>query len=485
MSPLAASRTEAPPIPLTGTKTADAQQASHAWADTPIRDRLAILRRARHAIAADPTPFAAAISPALARSTADTLVSEVLPLLDALRFLERRAVHILAPQHLGRKGRPLWLSGVDAEVHRAPLGHVLVIGPANFPLFLPGVQTAQALAAGNTVTWKPGAGGQPVAALFAAALFHAGLPRTALTLTADTVEAAEQALAQHPAKVVFTGSATTGQRILHTLADTVTPAIMELSGADAVLVLPSANLEAVAQAVAFGLRLNGGEVCMSPRRLIATADTLAALKPLLLEKLAAVPLVPLRSASAAQLGSLLDDAVAGGAQLLGAFSPEAQSPLLLEGVTPGMNIARSDLFAPVLSLIESPSVDAFAALANRNPFGLTAAIFGNAAEAAALAARLHVGTVLINDLIAPTADPRVPFGGTKGSGFGVTRGADGLLAVTTPQVLLRRNRPSLRPYQPLSDRQTPFFASLISTLHGGSLKQRLRGIRSLLTTARP
>lgn len=146
------------------------------WATTPLADRLRVVRAARQIMASRVEDFAAAISPLLARTKADTLVTELLPLLDACRFLEREAKRLLAPRKLGRRGRPLWLSGVVAEIHREPLGHLLVIGPSNFPLFLPGVQVLQALVAGNIVTWKPGAGGGTVALLVAEVLHEAGLP---------------------------------------------------------------------------------------------------------------------------------------------------------------------------------------------------------------------------------------------------------------------------------------------------------------------
>ena len=205
-------------------------------------------------LAAKSVELAEAISTRLARTHADTLTAEVLPLLDACKFLEREAERWLKPRKRGLRRRPFWLSGVRAEVHREALGNVLVIGPANFPLFLPGVQVLQALAAGNAVTWKPGTGGESVAQLVAATLLEAGLPSGLLRVTDESVGAARQALAAGPDKVFITGSAATGRAILARLAESATPAVVELSGADAVFVTPSADLPVVAKAVAFGLR---------------------------------------------------------------------------------------------------------------------------------------------------------------------------------------------------------------------------------------
>src|SRR4051794_4878894 len=120
------------------------------WSATKIRDRLKVIRRFRHLLAANCEELAASVS----RLQDETLISEVLPLADACRFLERNAERILAPQRPGRSGRPFWLWGVEVEIRREPCGVVLVIGPANYPLFLPGVQVLQALAAGNAVYVK-------------------------------------------------------------------------------------------------------------------------------------------------------------------------------------------------------------------------------------------------------------------------------------------------------------------------------------------
>jgi acyl-CoA reductase-like NAD-dependent aldehyde dehydrogenase len=458
--------------------------AQRRWAARPLVDRLQVVRSARRWMATHAAAFAEAISPALQRSGADTLATELLPLLDAMRFLERRAQTLLATQRLGRNGRPVWLMGVAAEVQRVPLGHVLVIGPANFPLFLPGTQAVQALVAGNAVTWKPGAGGCAVARLFAHGLREAGLPRGILCVTEESVEAAQQALAQRPDKVVFTGSLESGSKVLRVLAETATPAVMELSGADAVVVLPSADLDLVAKAVAFGLRLNGAEVCMSPRRLIAPAETLKALLPLLEAELLNVPAVMLAANTAKKLAELVDEAVGEGAWMRGAMESQMQRPLLIEGARPEMRIAQADVFAPVLCLIEAPNVLVLPELVNACPYGLTAAVFGEAKAARALGDQMRVGTVLVNDLIAPTADPRVPFGGRGRSGFGATRGAEGLLEMTAPKTVLVRRKGVKQHYAEVGARDVPLFTALIAMLHGGSARERWRAVRALVRAGR-
>jgi aldehyde dehydrogenase (NAD+) len=480
---------------------ATAQEVQAAWASRSVKERLKVLRATRHRLAERAEAFAEAISPRLARSKADTLLTEVLPLLGACKFLEREAARLLKPRKLGRSGRPVWLLGVQAEVHREPLGHVLVIGPANFPLLLAGVQTLQALAAGNSVTWKPGVGGAAVATLFAEAMQEAGLPAGLLTITDESVEAAQRALADGPDKVVFTGSSRTGQAVLATLAQTATPAVVELSGADAVVVTPLADLKRVARAVTFGLRLNGGEVCMSPRRLFATAGTLRALRPLLEAELAKVPAVTLDAATSARLNAMLEEAVSAGATVWTADgeslrpthdddktvamngAPGGVRPIVVSGATPGMAVTRSDVFAPVISLIEAETMMHVPQMYAQCPYALAVTVFCGKSEtrkAMAVARTLKAGTVLINDVIAPTADPRVPFGGRGASGYGVTRGAEGLLEMTAVKTLLVRRGGVMLHLDATTDADAPMFAGVIGVLHGASWSARWKALRRVI-----
>ena len=463
---------------------ATSRAAQQAWAATPLKTRLGVLRAARHRIAAQAESFAAAISPALQRSTADTLVAEVLPLLDACRFLEREASRVLSPEKFGRRGRPFWLAGVFAEIHREPLGRVLIIGPGNFPLFLPGVQTLQALAAGNSVIWKPGVGGEPVAELFARVLDEAGLPSGVLHVTGEAVEDATGMIDSAPDKVVFTGASPTGREILKQLAPKLIPAVLELSGTDAVIVLRSADMQRAAKAVAFGLRLNGGQVCMSPRRVIGTGETLALLRPHLVTELEAIPPVALSASTAERLEAAIDAARLGGARLEGEFSPRAQRPILLHQAYPDMSVTHDAFFAPVLSLLEAEAETAIPALHNQTPFALTCSIFGEEAAARTLVSKLRAGSVLINDLIAPTADPRLPFGGRGESGYGVTRGAEGLLAMTVPKVVQVRRNHSTRHYAAASEAQASLFAGVIRASHAAGWRARLRAVGDVVRSAR-
>jgi len=456
------------------------QESQRRWAAKPLQERLRVVRAARHLLAERAGELADAISPLLARTRTDTLLAEVLPLLDACKFLERDAAKILKTRWLGLRGRPLWLTGVWGEAHREPVGHVLVIGPSNFPLLLAGTQVMQALTAGNCVTWKPGSGGGKVAELVETILRDAGLPRGLLRVTGESVEAGIEAVHEGADKVIFTGSPAGGRAVLRELTETQTPAVMELSGTDAVVVLPSADLKRVAKAVAFGLRLNGSAVCMSPRRLFASAVTLKALRSTLQTELAKIPAVVLSEDVAQRLGQLIAEAKQAGADVQGELRPAQQLPILVDRAEASMEIARTDMFAPVLSLIATPSMMHVPEMHEESPFGLSASIFGDEAEARALAATLRVGTVVINDVIVPTVDPRVGFGGRGASGYGVTRGPEGLLEMTALKMVLVRRGKATGYMDPTSEADAPMFEAAIRAMHGKSWRERGALLPSLL-----
>jgi acyl-CoA reductase-like NAD-dependent aldehyde dehydrogenase len=463
-----------------------ARVAQQIWARTSLRRRLALLRRARHRMAASADTLARSVPcdrpGALHRSVADTLVSEVLPLVEACRFLEREARWILSPQQLSARNRPFWLRGTRAETRREPIGVVLIIAPANYPLFLPGVQVLQALAAGNAVLWKPAPGGSSAATALRDVLVGSGLDPALLQLLDESNEAAAEAIAVGVDKVILTGSAATGATVLRQLASNHTPAVMELSGCDAVFVLPGANVERAVAAVSFGLRFNGSATCMAPRRLFLVGDQRGFLRALL-EQLKSLPVVPLPLTTRAQLAELFENAQDLGGSLLVDELPDGLRYALILAASAEMKVAQSDIFAPVLSVFQSPNADV-AALAHAHcPYALTAAIFGPEHEANALASRLPVGTVLINDLIVATADPRIAFGGRASSGFGLTRGREGLLEMTVLKTVVTQRSKALRPYRPTTPEYEPFFVAYLQMVHGGSWRERWNGLRRLMRAA--
>jgi aldehyde dehydrogenase (NAD+) len=468
--------------------------AQRDWARTPLLERVAVVARLRRRMASGSIKLAETVPTrlpgALNRTVADTLGAEVLPVMEACRFLERAAGRILAPKRLGIKSRPLLLTGLDSRVERAPWGVVLILGAGNYPLLLAGVQTIQALVAGNAVLWKPAPGTEAVAIAFRQMLIDCGLNPDLLIVLDSNVEAGIEAMDSGVDHVVLTGSAETGKAVLRRLAETLTPATMELSGCDAVFVLPGAEMAHTVRALAFGMRLNGSCTCMAPRRvfLVGMADAEAAtIEMQLAAALADVPRVTIPARTQLLLTELIADAGAQGAEvpLNGLSAAKGETgPTLILGATPALLSMQTDIFAPVLSVMRT--ADEGEALASNAAcaYALSAAVFGPEKDALALAGKIRAGAVLINDVIVPTVDPRVPFGGRGRSGFGVTRGAEGLLSMTTPRtVQIQRSRIAVT-YEPTGEAHIELFAGLAQLLHGAGIGEKWAGLKRLVGAAR-
>ncbi len=232
-------------------------------------------------------------------------------------------------------------------------------------------------------------------------------------------------------KVVFTGSSENGRAVLAQLAATNTPAVMELSGEDAVIVLADADLDLVVRALRFGTSINGGNTCIAPRRIVVVQQVAGEL----LERLAA-----------ARVPRLLTERVA-------------------------------DEVAALLR-VNSPD------------FALGASIFSrDITNARVLAARIKTGFVTINDLIVPTADPRMPFGGVRASGFGTTRGAEGLLEMTHPHVVALHSGNRHPHFDEPAPIDANLFSAYIRAAHGrqslttmrqfaGALFEKIKSLKS-------
>jgi len=471
-----------------------ARAAQSRWSCTPLARRLELIRELRRLIAEHAPQLAEASASTRQRPALESLTAEVLPLAEACRFLEREAGRVLAVRRLGKRSRPIWLAGVRSEIHREPLGVILIIGPGNYPLLLPGVQLVQALAAGNAVLLKPGIGGTLAAQALADLVVRAGFDPQLVALLQESSEAARCAISARPDKVLFTGSAATGEKILGQLAPHLIPSTMELSGCDAVLVRADADLDLVVRALAFGLRLNAGATCMAPKRVLVHRSIATELEGRLAQNLCRrrsneyCPSIHtaglLTSAATKRLRPVLDDALARGAHLIAGEINDDGSvtiPLVLGGVSPSAPLLREDIFAPVLALVTVADDHEALFRASDCPFALTASIFGRDESAARLlAARINAGAVTINDLIIPTADARLPFGGRGRSGFGVTRGAEGLLELTAPKVVTvsrGKSRPAFDSPQPGDE---ALFNAYFKLAHGRGLKSRWAALVSLI-----
>ena len=351
------------------------------------------------------------------------------------------------------------LEGVDAWVRPVPRGVVLGVMPANYPIWQALRCLAPNLAVGNGVLIKPA----PTAALASAALQRcldaAGLGGPAAVVPLS--EAATRAAIAHPAVqgVVVVGGPVAGAALGAAAGAARKKVVLELGGNDAYVVLADADIDHAASIIVNSRLKNAGQACLSAKRIIVVQQVHAALRAALLARVdgvrigdprdLGVGLGPLMSTGARdRLHAQVQASVSAGGRLLrgghalpgpGAF----YALTVLDEVPPTAPAAREELFGPVLSIQVAPTEAAALALADDSDYGLGAALFSSRGpEALHIAGQLRAGTVALNG--PATSDPRLPFGGLRGSGHGVELGEAGLLEFTARQVL-RAPRDTLEP----------------------------------------
>lgn len=460
-----------------------ARASQSRWQTVPVRVRLEKVAVWRGLLAARAGRLSG-LAAGPGHSPGEVLVSELLPLLEACRFLEKNAASVLSERRLGRWSAPLWMGRVDSTVFRQPYGVVGVVSPGNYPLYLGAVQVIQALVAGNAVLWKPAPGCGPVACALAQVLEAAGFPTGLVQVLGDS-DAFGRALSEAAVdKLLFTGSHSTGLRVLRSLAARAVPAVMELSGCDALFVRADADVERVVRAMRFGLLFNQSRTCIAPRRAYVHAALLPQIRHELGELLEAQTPDFAPERDAVRLRDLFESASQRGARFLcGGLFPDGQRvllPAVFEADAQTAALFHGDFFVPLLVVVSVENDEEALRLDAECEYALGASVFSRDEKAAhALAVRLRAGAVTINDVIAPTADPRVPFGGAGASGFGSTRGPEGLLEMSRPKVVQTR-RDAAPAHLSGAMPSVEMLAAVAEVLHGGGFAARGRALAGLL-----
>jgi acyl-CoA reductase-like NAD-dependent aldehyde dehydrogenase len=257
-------------------------------------------------------------------------------------------------------------------------------------------------------------------------------------------------------------------------------------------VLDDADVSLAARATWFGATLNRGQTCLAARRAFVHRSAYPVFcKALRVLAARAEPVRLALASQAEQAGRLVQEAVAEGARLLVEPTPAAgngdaiafQSAVVVDA-RPEMAICREASFAPLLAVLPFDDLEEVVRAQALCPYGLGASVFtSHPKRATALAPRLRVGMVAVNDVIAPTAHPATPFGGRGDSGWGVTQGAEGLLEMTVPQVVSVRGG-RWRPHYDLTEGkgagQGEMLRGLLESAHSSTFGQRLSGWWRLL-----
>jgi acyl-CoA reductase-like NAD-dependent aldehyde dehydrogenase len=314
---------------------------------------------------------------------------------------------------------------------RVPCGIVVAISPFNFPLNLVCHKVGPAVAGGNAVIVKP-ATDTPLSALrLTEILLEAGLPPEGInTLTGSGGEVGDVLVADRRVrKITFTGSRDVGEHICKTAG--IKRVTMELGSNAPVIVMPDADLDKVAAAVASTGYANAGQVCISTQRVLTSSgvynDFLDALRPKVAALKVGNQLDPsvhvgpmIKEKEAVRVDEWVKEAVASGARVLtgGTRQGAMYAPTVIADVKPEMRVSSDELFGPAVAVTPFTDIDEAIALANDTNYGLAAGIFTENLEWAWKFAReVQSGNLHVNWGPQWRAD-RMPYGGLKESGFG-------------------------------------------------------------------
>jgi acyl-CoA reductase-like NAD-dependent aldehyde dehydrogenase len=421
---------------------ARARAAQATWAELGLRRRIAILRDFQAKLHAKKSEIAAAITREAGKPLVEALVTEVLVVLDAARFLIDNVWRLLRDEpvphgNLAAKLKSGWLV-------REPHGVIGIISPWNYPFSIPATETLAALVAGNSVVLKPSELTPLVALELASLLYASGVPRDLFQVVVGDGSAGAALLRSPIDKLIFTGSVGTGKRIAAAAAERLLPLVLELGGKDPMLVLDDADVDVASSAAAWGAFVNAGQACLSVERCYVHRSLYELFGKACAEKTKQLragngmesktdvgPMINERQVRIVE--SHVEDAKARGARVLagGRRLPELgvnfYAPTVLADVTHEMRIMREETFGPVLPVMAFDNDDEAVRLANDSEYGLAASVWTrDRKRGERLARRIHAGTVMVNDVISCFGISEAPHGGVKASGVGRTHGRLGL-----------------------------------------------------------
>jgi len=335
------------------------------------------------------------------------------------------------------------------ELHRRPLGVVAAIVPWNFPVLTAVNKVGAALLTGNTVVVKPAAT-TPLATLEIAALWKDLVPSGVVNVVTDNNDLGD-VLTGHPLvrKVSFTGSTTTGSKVMAAGSASLKRMTLELGGNDSGIVLDDCDPEVVSQQLFNSAFVNNGQVCIALKRLYVHESQYDAVCAKLAE-IANAAVVGPGSQQGTQLGpvqnrvqfeklrALIEETRTKGTVIAGGDSPEGGgyfiNPTIVRDIADDARLVTEEQFGPVLPVMRFADIDDVVARANNTSFGLGNSVWSaDPARAGAVAARLDSGSVWINKH--GDIGPDTPFAGAKMSGVGIEMGMHGLLEFTQAKVM--------------------------------------------------
>ncbi|GGC54366.1 succinate-semialdehyde dehydrogenase (NADP(+)) [Hoyosella rhizosphaerae] len=375
---------------------------------------------------------------------------EVLDIALNARYYAKRGAKLLAP----RAAQGIFPGLTKTIVRHIPKGVVGVISPWNYPMTLAVSDAIPALIAGNAVVIKPDSNTPYCALACADLLYQAGLPKELFAVVPGPGAVVGGELLASTDYVMFTGSTETGKALAQQAAERLVGFSAELGGKNAMIVTEGADLAKVASAATRACFSNSGQLCISIERIYVEQTVADEFMALFAKEVNAMKLgaeykfgyAMGSMVSQPQLDTVrshVEDAVSKGATVVAGGKPRPDlgplfhEPTVLTGVTEDMVCANEETFGPLVSIYPVATVDEAIARANDTEYGLNASVWAaTTKEGEEIAARIHAGTVNVNEGYGPAfGSTDAPMGGMGTSGMGRRHGSEGLLKYTEAQTV--------------------------------------------------
>jgi len=407
-------------------RLAAAAKAFPEWAAQPLDTRAALLRKVGEALTHRREEIQRIMTAEMGKLRGEAL-AEVDKCAQACAYYAEHAGGYLQPQEIRTEAQ-------RSYVRYAPIGCVLAVMPWNFPIWQVFRFLAPGLMAGNVALLKHASNVPRCADLIKSVFDEAGVPAGVFdVLHIDNDQAAAVLKDPRVVAVTLTGSERAGRSIAANAGGQLKKAVMELGGSDAFVVLDDADLDKTVAAAVKSRFDNSGQTCIAAKRFIvveAIADAfverfVAAARQRVLgdpqgEQATLAPMA--RADLRDELHKQVQASIAKGAKVLAGGEPVAGShagypATVLDAVGPGMPAYEEELFGPVAAVIRVKDEDEAVRVANDTTYGLGGSVWtGDAARGERVAQQLQCGAAFVNAIV--KSDVRLPFGGTKRSGFG-------------------------------------------------------------------
>lgn len=437
-----------------------AREAAHWWSELDFATRRAILLECRAVMAGRVRELMHLIRVETGKSVSDAF-TEISTSFEHLKWAPKNARRVLGPR---RVPTPLTLWDHAAHLEYRPYGVVAVIGPWNYPLHTPMGSIIYALAAGNTVVFKPSEY-TPGVGQWLTDVIGEVAGRPIVTVVHGLGDVGAKLCEADVDKIAFTGSVATARKVATAAAQRLVPTLIEGGGKDAVIVDADAKLDSAADFTIWAAMTNAGQSCTGFERVYVVdevADQFIEKLVVRAERLSVGTdddsnVGPITMPGQLDIiASHIQDAVDRGATAVvggpEAVRPPYVHPTILTDVPKNSTALTEETFGPVLVVNRVPDAQEALRQANATRFGLGGAVFGRR-HAFDLARRMRSGMTAVNSGFAFAAIPALPFGGVGESGYGRAHGDDGLREFAYAKSIARRRAPQLLPLMSMRRRQ--------------------------------